>query len=151
MSFVCDDVAVLSSGMSCDIVCASLDRSTAGTRLLNLQQQLPPIDTTAESCCPSIIKSVPIMASFPARTVFDSASSASGSGGAGGVTAAASEEVRHGLGRVKQQLQQVRHGFKSVFVLNSATFSCWTTTRTAPTTSGWSAWSLWWTSGSSTG
>ncbi len=113
MSFVCDDVALLSSGMSCDIVCTSLDSSTAGTRLLNLQQQLPPIDTKAESCCPSITKSVPIMPSFPARTVFDSASSASGSGGAGSVTAAASEGVRQGLGRVKQQLQQVRRSFKS--------------------------------------
>jgi hypothetical protein len=111
VSFVCDDVAVLSSGMSCDIVCASLDSSTAGTRLLNLQQQLPPIDTKAESCCPLITKSVPIMASFPARAVFDSASSASGSGGAGSVTAAASEEVRQSLGRVKQQLQQVRCSF----------------------------------------
>jgi hypothetical protein len=149
VSFVCDDVAVLSSGMSCDIVCTSLDSSTAGTRLLNLQQQLPPIDTKAESWCPSITKSVPIMSSFPARAVFDSASSASGSGGAGGVTAAASEEVRQSLCRVKQQLQQVRRSFKGGFALNSSTFSCWTTTPRAPTTSGWSAWSLWWTWGSS--
>ena len=61
-----DDVAVLSSGARGDIVCTSLDASTAGTRLLSLQQLLPPIDVKADGCCPAI-KNVPTLALFPAR------------------------------------------------------------------------------------
>ncbi len=106
MSFVCDDLAILSSGSNSDIICGSLDVSTAGVRLLNLQQLLPPIDLKAESCCPAI-KAVPLMPSFPPRSVFDIEANAIGADGSGRRSIGASTEIHDGLCRVKQQLQQV--------------------------------------------
>ena len=81
--------------------------STAGTRLLNLQQQLPPIDLKAESCCPSV-KNVPIMAAFPPRSVFDTAVNVRHSDGTESQAMGASEAIMKGLGRVKERLQTVR-------------------------------------------
>jgi hypothetical protein len=87
-------------------VCASLDQSTAGVRLLNLQQLLPPIDNKAESCCPAM-KALPFMPAFPLRSVFDSTANVSGGDGAGVQSSGASREIHQGLDRVKQRLQQV--------------------------------------------
>jgi hypothetical protein len=114
VSFVCDDLAVISSGFCSDIVCTSLDASTAGTRLLNLQQQLPPIDLKAESCCPSI-KNVPIMAAFPPRSVFDTAVNVRHSDGAESHSTGVSQEIMKGLGRVKERLQTVGSAHSSAF------------------------------------
>ncbi len=110
VSFGCDDLAVISSGFCSDIVCTSLDPSTTGTRLLNLQQQLPPIDIKAESCCPSI-KNVSIMASFPRRSIFDSVSNTTGSVGAASRSLGASHEIQQGLVLVKERLQKVTSTF----------------------------------------
>jgi hypothetical protein len=103
-------LAILSSGFNCDVVCASLDQSTAGVRLLNLQQLLPPIDNKAESCCPAI-KPVPFMPAFPSRSVFDITANVSGVDGPGLQSSGASREIHQGLDRVKQRLQQVRGVF----------------------------------------
>jgi hypothetical protein len=121
VSFVCDDLAVLSSGYCSDIVCTSLDSSTSGTRLLNLQQHLPPVDAKIESCCPAI-RSLPCSAAFPQHSVFDVLGSDRGVDGHFSQVGGASEHVRKKLIDVKQQLQQVRtfnkilaHQFYSVF------------------------------------
>jgi hypothetical protein len=140
---VADDLAVLSSGSCGDLVCTSLDPSTAGTRLLGLQQQLPPIDVKTEGCCPSI-RNVTTVAAFPPHAVFDATASVSREGVAVGQAVAASEEIRKGVGQVKQRLQQVRAVVNQSCVAahNKITCSFLNKIRAGPTTRGSTVWIL---------